>query len=144
MFTVAQFFEKQQLRVLPVLVSWVRDGILMWPKIPSNEKLDKLRKDGTEFHGVTEKIPVITSRKYKTLQAAEAAADDLLKQDVSDIETKRQLLKHRKMKTTEVRSKDYNKIIQGKLDIISSLNTHSIFPICRHFFVGCSDALEHK
>ncbi|XP_062556649.1 uncharacterized protein LOC134221474 [Armigeres subalbatus] len=114
MFTVVQFFEKQQLQVLAVPVSWVREGILMWPKIPSNEKLDKMRTEGHEFHGATKKIPVIPSRKYKSLQAAEAAAEELLKQDVSDIETKRNLLKHRKAKPIDPRPlKDYNKIIQG-------------------------------
>lgn len=115
MFTVAQFFEKQQLRVLAVPVSWVRDGFLLWPKLSSNEKLDKLRTEGVEFHGSTKKIPVITSRKYKTLKTAEAAADDLLKQDVSDIEAKRKLLKHRKINSSTPRPlKDYNKMITGK------------------------------
>ncbi|XP_058448682.1 uncharacterized protein LOC131428654 [Malaya genurostris] len=93
MFTVAQFFEKQQLRVLAVPSSWIRDGFLMWPKIPSNEKLDKLRTSGIEFHGAMKKIPVLAGKKYKSLEAAEAAADSLLKQDVSDIETKRRILK---------------------------------------------------
>ncbi|XP_021703770.1 uncharacterized protein LOC110677188 [Aedes aegypti] len=112
MFTVAQFFEKQQLRVLAVPVSWVRDGCLLWPKLPSNEKIEKLRNGGCEFHGATKRIPVIVSRKYKSLHSAEAAAEDLLKQEVSDIETKRKLLKHRKSKPEESRPlKDYNKII---------------------------------
>nr|XP_029709889.1 uncharacterized protein LOC115255841 [Aedes albopictus] len=113
MFTVAQFFEKQQLRVLAVPASWVRDGYLLWPKLSSNEKLDKLRTEGMEFHGATKKIPVISSRKFKSLQAAEAAADDLLKQEVSDIEAKRKLLKHRKVVSEKPRPlKDYNKIIK--------------------------------
>ncbi|XP_055543777.1 uncharacterized protein LOC129729292 [Wyeomyia smithii] len=89
MFAVAQFFEKQQLRVLAVPVSWMHDGYLMWPKLPSNDKLEKLRTGGIEFHGSTKKIPAIMGRKYKSLQAAEAAAEDLLKQEVSDIEAKR-------------------------------------------------------
>lgn len=115
MFTVAQFFEKQQWRVLAVPVSWIRDGFLMWPKLPSNEKLDKLRTEGIEFHGTTKKIPVIAGRKFKCLQAAEAAAEDLLKQDVSDFEAKRKLLKHRKQTAENPRPlKDYNKIVQGK------------------------------
>ncbi|XP_062549884.1 uncharacterized protein LOC134214541 [Armigeres subalbatus] len=113
MFTVAQFFEKQQLRVLAVPVSWLRDGFLMWPKIPSNEKLDKLRMEGVEFNGATKRIPAISSRKYKSSQAAEAAAEELLKQDVSDIEAKRKLLKHRKDEASKPRPlKDYNKVIQ--------------------------------
>lgn len=114
MFTVVQFFEKQQLRVLAVPVSWVRDGFLMWPKLPSNEKIENLRTGGNDFHSATKKIPVIVSRKYKSLQAAEAAAEDLLKQEVSDIETKRKLLKHQKSKAVESRPlKNYNKIIEG-------------------------------
>lgn len=115
MFTVAQFIEKQKLNVLAVPASWVRDGCLMWPKIPSNEKLENLRTGGHEFHGATKKIPAMVGRKYKTLEAAEAAAEDLLKKEVSDIEGKRKILKHRKDKKVESRPlKDYNKIIQGK------------------------------
>ncbi|XP_055539568.1 uncharacterized protein LOC129726644 [Wyeomyia smithii] len=113
MFAVAQFFEKQQLRVLAVPVSWMHDGYLMWPKLPSNDKLEKLRTGGIEFHGSTKKIPAIMGRKYKSLQAAEAAAEDLLKQEVSDIEAKRKLLKHRRNQKIESRPpKDYNKMIQ--------------------------------
>ncbi|XP_058448998.1 uncharacterized protein LOC131428960 [Malaya genurostris] len=124
MFTVAQFFEKQQLRVLAVPSSWIRDGFLMWPKIPSNEKLDKLRTSGIEFHGAIKKIPVLAGKKYKSLEAAETAADSLLKQDVSDIETKRRILKQPKTKISDPRPlKDYNKIIQ---DISSSEKTLQI------------------
>ncbi|XP_058819580.1 uncharacterized protein LOC131682241, partial [Topomyia yanbarensis] len=124
MFTVAQFFEKQQLRVLAVPVSWVRGGFLMWPKLPSNEKLDKLRMEGIEYHGATKKIPVIVGRKYKSLQAAEAAAEDLLKQEVSDIENKRNLLKHRKGKATDASLfKDYNKIIQEMSEISGQIGS---------------------
>lgn len=114
MFTVVQFFEKQKLRVLAVPVSWVRDGYLMWPKLPSNEKLDKLRTGGYEFHGETKKIPAILGRKYRKLQTAEAAANNLLNLEISDIEAKRKLLKHRKNKTVQSNSvRDYNNIVQG-------------------------------
>lgn len=127
MFTVAQFFEKQQLRVLAVPVSWVHDGCLMWPKIPSNEKLDKLRTGGNEFHGATKKIPAIMGRKFKTLQAAEAAAEDLLKLEISDVDTKRKLLKRRREKSVVSRPlKDYNKIIHGKLIVLRLTIIHLI------------------
>lgn len=116
MFTVAQFFEKQQLCVLAVPASWVRDGYLMWPKLSSNETLDKMRTDGIDFHGATTKIPAITSRKYKSLKAAEAAADELLTHDISDIDAKRKLLKSRKTKTVAPqRSRDYNKKIESMI-----------------------------
>lgn len=122
MFSVVQFFEKQQLRVLAVPASWVRDGYLMWPKLSSNEKLDKMRTNGIDFHGATKKIPAITSRKYKSLKAAEAAAEELLKHDISDIDAKRKLLKNCKTKSaTSQRSRDYNKIIGSMASGLLSL-----------------------
>lgn len=115
MFTVAQFFEKQQLRVLAIPSSWIRGGCLLWPKLLSNDKIDKMRVDGTEFHGASKKIPAIVTRKYRSLQAAEAAAEDLLKHEVSDIETKRKLLKHSNVKQNP--RKDYNRAIESMLRI---------------------------
>lgn len=117
MFSVTQFFEKQQLRVLAVPSSWVRGGFLLWPKLLSNDKIEKMRVGGIEFHGSSKKIPVIVTRKYKSLQAAEAAAEDLLRQEVSDIEAKRKLLKHSNVKKNP--RKDYNQAIESMMSILS-------------------------
>ena len=93
---MAKFFEKQ----------------LMWPKLASNEKIENIRTGRTEFYGASKRIAVIVSRKYKSLQASDSAAEELQKQEESDIETKHKLLEHQKSKTGETRPlKNNNKII---------------------------------
>ncbi|XP_058116610.1 uncharacterized protein LOC131287658 [Anopheles ziemanni] len=95
MFTIVEFFENQQQRLLAVPASWVRDGFLKWPKL-GNEAAEQLRKSGTAYHGVTKQYTAITHRKFKHLSAAEAVVKEMLRPDNSNVGANRYLLKRRK------------------------------------------------
>lgn len=112
MFAVVQFIENKKFQVLAVPVSWIKSGNLLWPKL-NNEKIEALRVSGAEFNGATKRIPVIIWKKVRNFQAAEKAADDLAKKEVSDIEGKKKKLKPQK-KPTLKKGKDYNAMFAGK------------------------------
>nr|XP_029710337.1 uncharacterized protein LOC115256214 isoform X2 [Aedes albopictus] len=110
MFGVAQFMENGRLQVLAVPMSWIRKGLLMWPKSLSNDKIDKMRKEGTAFNGATKGIPVLVTRKFRSFQAAESSVEELSKKDVSDFEGKKKLLKSNQKKRSEQKRNDYNEL----------------------------------
>lgn len=112
MFAVIQFIENTKFQVLAVPVSWIKNGNLLWPKL-SNEKIEHLRVSGAEYHGAFKRIPVIITKKFRNFEAAEKAADDLAKRDVSDVEEKRKKLKPQK-KPPLKKPKDYNAMLSGK------------------------------
>ncbi|KXJ73642.1 hypothetical protein RP20_CCG015298 [Aedes albopictus] len=109
MFAVIQFIENTKFQVLAVPVSWIKNGNLLWPKL-SNEKIEHLRVSGAEHHGAFKRIPVIITKKFRNFEAAEKAADDLAKRDVSDVEEKRKKLKPQK-KPPLKKPKDYNAML---------------------------------
>ncbi|XP_058840183.1 uncharacterized protein LOC131695705 [Topomyia yanbarensis] len=111
MFVVVQFIEKQQFQVLVVPVCWVKNDVLMWPKLLANDKIEELRTQGAKYNGTTKKIPVIVSRRFKNLTSAEAAAEALAQKDVSDVDGKKKILKPDK-KSKPANSKDYNKFFE--------------------------------
>lgn len=113
MYGVAQFMENGRLQVLAVPMSWIQKGFLMWPKSLSNEKIDKMRQEGTVFNGSTKSIPVIVARKFRSFQAAEASVEELSKKDVSDFEAKKKQLKPAKKKKLAEKQSDYNKLCEG-------------------------------
>lgn len=114
MFAVVQFIEQNKFQVLAVPVSWIKGGVLSWPKL-SNEKIEGLRVSGSEYHGAAKRIPVIIWKKFRKFDAAEKAADDLALKDVSDVEGKRKKLKPQKKPALE-KSKDYNAMFEGILE----------------------------
>lgn len=106
MFAVIQFIENSKFQVLAVPVSWIKGGILQWPKI-SNDKIESLRVNGLEFHGSTKRIPIIIWKKLRSFEAAEKAADELAMKEVSDVEGKKKRLKPQKQPAPG-KSTDYN------------------------------------
>lgn len=112
MFAVVQFIENRKFQVLAVPISWIKGGILQWPKM-SNEKIENLRVSGAEFHGTSKRIPIIIFKKFRNFDAAERAADDLAKRDVSDVEGKKKKLKAQKL-SVPGKTKDYNAMLTGK------------------------------
>ena len=113
MFAVVQLIENQKFKVLVVPVSWIRNGVLLWPKLLSEQKIEELRINGTAYKGATKQIPVIVNERYKKLATAEAAADDLAMKEVSDVDGKKKRLKPEKKKKAAA-VKDYNKLFAGK------------------------------
>lgn len=111
MFAVVQFIENKKFQVLAVPVSWIKSGNLMWPKM-SNEKIEALRVSGAEYNGATKRIPVIIWKKVRNFQAAEKAADELAKREVSDVEGKKKKLEPQK-KPALKKTKDYNAMFTG-------------------------------
>lgn len=122
MFGVAQFMENGRLQVLAVPMSWIRKGLLMWPKSLSNDKIDKMRKEGTAFNGATKGIPVLVTRKFRSFQAAESSVEELSKKDVSDFEGKKKLLKSNQKKRSEQKRNDYNELCTGKSNLESPIS----------------------
>lgn len=114
MYTVVQFIENQKFKVMAVPSGWVRKNLLFWPKL-SNAKIEALRVSGDDYDGPTKKISVIVCNKYKKLDMAEEAAEELSKREVSDVDSKRKRLKPTK-KPKLASPKDYNLMIQGKFD----------------------------
>lgn len=112
MYAVVQFIENNKFQVLAVPVSWIRSGNLLWPKM-SNDKIEHLRVSGNEFHGAHKRIPVIVTGKFRSFEAAEKAADELAKKEVSDVEGKKKKLKPQK-KPPLATAKDYNAMVAGK------------------------------
>ncbi|KXJ81611.1 hypothetical protein RP20_CCG018606 [Aedes albopictus] len=109
MYAVVQFIENNKFQVLAVPVSWIRSGNLLWPKM-SNDKIEHLRVSGNEFHGAHKRIPVIVTGKFRSFEAAEKAADELAKKEVSDVEGKKKKLKPQK-KPPLATAKDYNAMV---------------------------------
>lgn len=112
MYSVVQLIEKNKFKVIAVLSTWVRKNSLLWPKL-SNSKIEALRVTGQDYDGPTRKIPVIVFKKFKNLQMAEDAAEELSKREVSDVDNKRKRLKPAKSPKM-ASSKDYNLMVQGK------------------------------
>ncbi|XP_055611216.1 uncharacterized protein LOC129757876 [Uranotaenia lowii] len=106
MFAVVQFIENNKFQVLAVPTSWIQKNVLMWPKL-SVEKIERLRVSGSEFNGPTKRIPVIVWRKLRNFKAAEKAAEELARKEVSDVEGKKKLLKPEK-KPKLIDAKNYN------------------------------------
>lgn len=114
MFGVVQFLENRRLQVLAVPMSWMKGELLMWPKSISNEKIEKMRKDGTEFHGSTKAIPALVTQKFRKFESAEAAVEELARKEVSDFEGKKKILKAAKKKKKSVpRTNDFNDLCTG-------------------------------
>lgn len=113
MYGVTQFIEKSRLQVLAVPMSWIHQEMLMWPKSLSNEKIEKMRKEGTVFNGSTKPIPVIVAKKFRSFDAAEAFVEDLSKKDISDFEAKKQQLKAAKKQKIPKKRNDYNALCEG-------------------------------
>lgn len=113
MYGVAQFIENGRFQVLAVPMSWIQKEFLMWPKSLNNEKIDKMRKEGTIFKGATKSVPVIVTRKFRSFQAAEASVEELSKKDVSDFEAKKKQLKSAKKKRPAEKRNDYNSLCKG-------------------------------
>lgn len=111
MFAIVQFIENNKFNVLAVPTSWIKKNQLMWPKI-ANDKIEKLRESGAEFRGSVKHIPVMVLKKLRNFEAAEKAADELAKKDVSDVEGKRKILKA-KIKPKVVSSKNYDAMFEG-------------------------------
>lgn len=109
MYAVVQFIENGKFQVLSVPATWIRGGTLLWPKLLSNEKVEQMRREGIQYHGSTKTIPVIVTKKCKNFKSAEAAAESLTKQDVSDVDTKKKKLA-RKPKT--VPRKNYDDLME--------------------------------
>lgn len=137
MFAVVQFIENKKFQVLTVPMSWIKNGILLWPKL-SNEKIEKLRESGAEFHGSVKRIPVIIWKKIRSFEAAERAADDLAKTEVSDVEGKKKILKQ-SVKSKPVDSKDYNAMFAGKTKLFKISIKSLLHPIISH----CRSAEQH-
>lgn len=113
MYSVVQLIENNKFKVMTVPTGWVKKGLLHWPKLP-NIKIEALRVTGQEYDGPSKKIAVIVFKKFKNLQMAEEAAEELSKREVSDVDNKRKRLKPAK-KPKCTNSKDYNLMAQGKL-----------------------------
>ncbi|XP_055616232.1 uncharacterized protein LOC129762208 isoform X3 [Toxorhynchites rutilus septentrionalis] len=111
MFTVVTLIEHQQFRVLTVPTSWIKDGVLMWPTKLPNNKINKMRREGTEYHGSVKSIPIIINSKFRNFKSAEVEADIILKSE--------SLKKNSNNERSEYpeREKKYNTICQ---DIINS------------------------
>lgn len=112
MYSVVQLIEKNKFKVIAVPSTWVRKNSLLWPKL-SNSKIEALRVTGQDYDGPTRKIPVIVFKKFKNLQMAEDAAEELSKREVSDVDNKRKRFKPTKAPKM-ASSKDYNLMVQGK------------------------------
>lgn len=113
MFAVVQFIEHNKFQVLAVPVSWIKSGVLLWLNI-SNEKIESLRVIGANYHGAAKRIPVIIWKKFRKFDAAEKAADELAKRDVSDVEGKKKKLKPQKKPSLE-KTKNYNAMLAGNV-----------------------------
>ncbi|XP_062711083.1 uncharacterized protein LOC115262857 [Aedes albopictus] len=107
MFAIVQFIENNKFNVLAVPTSWIKKNQLMWPKIAN----DKMRESGAEFRGSVKHIPVMVLKKLRNFEAAEKAADELAKKDVSDVEGKQKILKA-KIKPKVVSSKNYDAMFE--------------------------------
>ncbi|XP_062541459.1 uncharacterized protein LOC134209494 [Armigeres subalbatus] len=110
MFGVVQFLENGRLQVLTVPMSWVKGGFLMWPKSIGNDKIERMRKDGTSFHGATKAIPVMVTKKFRNLAPAEAAVEELARKDVSDFEGKKKVLAKKKKKKPATKLDELNEL----------------------------------
>lgn len=113
MFGVVQFLENGRLQVLTVPMSWVKGGFLMWPKSIGNDKIERMRKDGTSFHGATKAIPVMVTKKFRNLAPAEAAVEELARKDVSDFEGKKKVLAKKKKKKPATKLDELNELCAG-------------------------------
>lgn len=135
MFGVAQFLENGRLQVLAVPMTWVKGGLLMWPKSISNDKIEKMRKDGTPFHGSTKPIPAMITKKFRNFEPAEAAVEELARKDVSDFEGKKKALKATKRKKPVPKLDGLNDLCAGKTHFkssnFSSSNHTLLYSNCR-------------
>ncbi|KXJ75917.1 hypothetical protein RP20_CCG010753 [Aedes albopictus] len=124
MYSVVQLIENNKFKVMTVPTGWVKKGLLHWPKLP-NIKIEALRVTGQEYDGSSKKIAVIVFKKFKNLQMAEEAAEELSKREVSDVDNKRKRLKPAK-KPKCTNSKDYNlmaqECIRNKKTVLSEAN----------------------
>lgn len=119
MFGVVQFLENGRLQVLAVPMSWMKGGFLMWPKAIGNDKIEKMRMDGTAFHGSTKSIPAMITKKFRNFKSAEAAVEELSRNDVSDFEGKKKMLKTAKRKKPVAKLADLNDLCAGMYSQIS-------------------------
>lgn len=89
----------------------------MWPKSIGNDKIEKMRMDGTDFQGSTKAIPALVTRKYRTFKPAEAAVEELARKEVSDFEGKKKILKTAKRKNKPVsKTNDLNDLCAGNYE----------------------------
>ncbi|XP_065080246.1 uncharacterized protein LOC135703065 [Ochlerotatus camptorhynchus] len=81
MFAVVEFIGTPILKVVAVPTAWLKDDLLMWPKLVNGEMIDKMRQDGFQLDDTVESedVSVIVLQKFEQFQSAEAAAQAVSK-----------------------------------------------------------------
>lgn len=76
MFAVVEFIGTLKPKVVAVPTAWIKDDVLMWPKLANGEMIDKMRHDGFLLDDTieSEDISVIVLQKFDHFQSAEDAA----------------------------------------------------------------------
>lgn len=82
LFAVVEFVSKTSaLKVLAVPMTWLKDDLLLWPKLMNGEAIYALRKEGTALdEGIeTDSFPVIVLQQFEDYHSAEAAVQVILR-----------------------------------------------------------------
>lgn len=76
LFAVVEFIGTPTPKVVAVPTAWLKNDLLMWPKLVNGETMDEMRQNGFPLDEAeeSEDVSVIVLQKFEQFQSAEAAA----------------------------------------------------------------------